>query len=183
MMSSRAIQHLGFGVFLVGGLSACLASRGFSSTTGAASESGTKVAAAEAKRDPCSLVSAIRLALQPLSRGVASPPIWRISFDTGGCCTDTSSVEMRAVIVSLDLDGRSNDLLDWNGKCGDSDGGPVAVADGVVSFHYLELSEQDVSTLMFSLTPTSFIFEGGKKVNSVIRGCPDVQGVARLVNR
>jgi hypothetical protein len=134
-------------------------------------------------RSPCSLLHAIRDALGRDPTDARKSRTWAISFDTDGCCNEKSKVELRSAIVTFagpDPDAPS--LIDWNDKCEDGFGGPVRVTNGEVAFHYVYLFDKGPSDLAFNITPSVVEFERGKKKNAVIQGCPDIQGVARLVS-
>jgi hypothetical protein len=133
-----------------------------------------ETAQARARRAPCDLLQAVAGAL----RGAASPS-WSITFD-GGCCTEPAKVELRAALVGFEFMPRP-DLLGWNARCPAGIGGPVVKNGADVTYHYVELREKDARTLAFDLTPAYQTFDArGKKVNDVMQGCPDVNGLAAL---
>lgn len=138
-----------------------------------------QTARAQAAKRPCDLLQAISEALKP-NTGRGQRHGWRVSFEAEACCGDLTKIELRSALVGFTFSPRP-DLVDWNFSCGAGVGGPVAMKNGEVHFHYLELVEKDARTLAFDLTPAHRVFdESGKKVDEVMQGCPDIRGFARL---
>ena len=136
------------------------------------------------RRSPCGLLDSIRDALRGAPADAGKSRIWAISFDADGCCSDKAKVELRSAILTFSgPDPDAPNLIDWDDKCEGGFGGPAHVADGEVTFHYVYLFDNGPSNLAFNITPSWVEFEKGKKKNAGIQGCPDVQGVARLVGR